>query len=111
MQGSAQQLYSLASKMDTNKKRKITFKDDRDSKFVYQFKFFLFKILLSVVRRMPSKLFQGHHSKKIENHCLYHRQAIIIIANKPMRAFHSYTIKAKLYLHLTKTCLIRLSLQ
>ena len=58
-----------------NKKREITFEDDNDSKFVYKASFislnFSSKILLSVVRRMPSKLFQRQKSrqKKFKNHC------------------------------------------
>ena len=59
---------SSESKMDANKKRGITFEDDSDSKFVYKvvykFTFFLIKILLPVVRRMPSSLFLRRHGKK-----------------------------------------------
>ena len=36
-------VFSAPSKMDANKKRKITFKDGRQSKFVSKFKFFYLK--------------------------------------------------------------------
>ena len=59
---------SSENKMDANKKREITFDDDSDSEFVYKAWFtrlnFLIKILLSVMRCMPSKLFQRRHGTK-----------------------------------------------
>ena len=65
MQGSAQQLYSLASKMDTNKKRKITFKDDRDSKFVYKFKFFYLKFCYQWCVACLANFSKGITAKKL----------------------------------------------
>ena len=59
----------LPSKMDANKKRKITFENDRDSKFVYKLKFSILKFCYQWCVACLANFCEGVTAKKIENHC------------------------------------------